>query len=180
MKAKHVYIAGGVALALLLFIPGVLSAGGTVFTAATIETAGTNADAINQAVDALLSRWEGFSATPYWDVSRYSWGYGTAAPGASGTISEAQALSDSNAVLQSDILTLQGLISVPLTPNQWAALLDFSYNLGIGNAENLVANINAGDSTALQNEWLQYVYANGEISQDLVARRNAEWQLWNS
>jgi lysozyme len=180
MKAKHVYIIGGAALALLLFVPGVLSAGGTAFTAATLQTAGNSADAINQAVDAMLSQWEGFSPTPYWDVSRYSWGYGTAAPGSAGMITKAQALSDSNAVLQNDMQTLQGLISVPLNANQWAALLDFSYNLGVGNAENLVANINAGDSAALQAEWMQYVNADGEINQTLVARRSAEWQLWNS
>ena len=37
---------------------------------------------------------EGFRSTPYWDVKRYSWGYGTAAPGPTGTITREKAFAE--------------------------------------------------------------------------------------
>lgn len=123
---------------------------------------------------------EGFSATPYWDVQRYSWGYGTAAPGASGTITREQAFSDMLTYLLTDYATLSGKVTRALSVNQWVALLSFSYNLGIGNALKLVPVINYGNDTALESEWLRYVYAGGKVSQDLVKRRKKEFSLWVS
>lgn len=123
---------------------------------------------------------EGFSPTPYWDVSRFSWGYGTAAPGASGTISRAQAFQDMVAHLMSDYATLKPRVTRSLSVSKWAALLSFSYNLGSGNAFNLVPIINSGDDTALGAKWKQYVYASGSVNSDLVERRQKEWALWNS
>lgn len=123
---------------------------------------------------------EGFRSTPYWDVSRYSWGYGTAAPGATGTISREQAFSDMIAHLMSDYATLSSRITRSLNVNQWAALLSFSYNLGIGNALNLVSLINSGDIDALGDKWSRYVYAGGVVNSDLVDRRGKEWGLYIS
>ena len=70
MKVKPVYIIAVAAIALLLFIPGSATGGG-LFTAATAASAGSAADQINAAVDSFLSQWEGFSPTPYFDVTRY-------------------------------------------------------------------------------------------------------------
>lgn len=123
---------------------------------------------------------EGFQGTPYWDVSRYSWGYGTAAPGATGTITRDQAFKDMTAYLLNDYAALSARITRTLTVPQWTALLSFSYNLGIGNAYNLLNNINSGDDTALAAQWRKYVYANGEIDQRLVNRRDKEINLWSS
>lgn len=123
---------------------------------------------------------EGFSAHPYWDVSRYSWGYGTAAPGASGTITREKAFADMTAHLLSDYRYLKPLITRNLSVKQWAALLSFSYNEGPGNADNLVADINSGDDTALQAHWKKYIYAGGVASSDLIDRRGKEWALWIS
>ena len=125
---------------------------------------------------------EGFEAVPYWDVSRYSWGYGTAAPGppGSGTITREQAFADMITYLLHDYTNLSARITRKLTVNQWAALLSFSYNLGVGDAYNLVANINSGDDTALGIQWRKYIYANGQVNQTLVDRRQKEWNLWIS
>ncbi len=109
----------------------------------------------------LVAGFEGFRASPYWDVSRYSWGYGTQAPGPNGTITRAKAYSDMLAVLINDYNYLQPLIKKELSPGQWAALLSFSYNLGPGNADNLVKNINAGDQWALGEQWNKYILAGG-------------------
>lgn len=134
-------------------------------------------------VDWLIPSFEGFSATPYWDVSRYSWGYGTPAPGPTGTITREQAVIEMNKHIDADYNYLKRLISRPLSANQWAALLSFTYNEGQGNGDNLVNNINSGDDTALEQQWKLYNKVRDEngilqVSSDLVDRRNREWEVW--
>ena len=123
---------------------------------------------------------EGFSSTPYWDVNRYSWGYGTAAPGSTGTITRDKAFSDMLSHLMADYSTLSKEVTRSLNINQWTALLSFSYNLGVGNADNLLPNINAGNDAALQYQWNQYIHAGGQVNSNLVTRRQKEWALWVS
>jgi lysozyme len=125
---------------------------------------------------------EGFRSHPYWDVSRYSWGYGTAAPGSTGTITREQAFADMLTYLLTDYARLAPRISRNLSVNQWAALLSFSYNLGWahGGALDLVPLINAGNDTALATEWKRYNHAGGVVNADLTARRAKEVNLWNS
>lgn len=122
---------------------------------------------------------EGFRSTPYWDEQRYSWGYGTAAPGSTGTITREQAFADMLSHLMADYEKLLPRITANLNAYQWAALLSFAYNVGVGSAYNLVPEINAGDSSGLERNWKQYVYSGGEYNPDLVDRRIKEWQLWN-
>lgn len=135
--------------------------------------------AISAAVN-LIASFEGFSPTPYWDVSRWSWGYGTAAPGQYGTITETAAKAQLRIHVIADYKKLKPLITVHLTTNQWAALLSFSYNLGVGNADNLIANINNGNTDALNEQWSKYIYAGGIVDSDLIARREKELSVWNS
>jgi len=125
-----------------------------------------------------LKNFEGFRSSPYWDVSRYSWGYGTKAPGPTGTISREKAKADAIAFMQNDYNYLKPMLRVELTPNQWAALLCFSYNLGKGNADNLVPNINAQNWDALRDQWLKYIYVDGLPDPDILARRRAEWRIF--
>lgn len=134
--------------------------------------------------DWLIPSFEGFEPNPYWDVSRYSWGYGTAAPGPTGTISQAGALAAMRKVVADNYNILYPLITRQLTPNQWGAYMSFAYNEGTGNsntgAEALVNDINAGDDAVLEAHWKQYVYAGGAANNDLVTRRNKEWEVWQS
>lgn len=123
---------------------------------------------------------EGFRSTPYWDVTRYSWGYGTEAPGATGSITRAQAFSDMIGHLLADYNALRTRVTRELNVKQWAALLSFSYNLGIGSALNIVPTINSGDDSALEIRWKRYIYAGGIVNNDLVERRDKEWDLWIS
>lgn len=160
IKTEHIILAGGVAL--LAFLS-------TNFKERLLDK-----------LAKFIPMVEGFRAHPYWDVTRYSWGYGTAAPGPNGIISRDQAFSDMIAHLLADYSTLAKRITRTLTVNQWAALLSFSYNLGIGNALNLVANINSGNDHALGVQWNKYIYAGGAVNEDLVERRGKEWSLWNS
>lgn len=138
----------------------------------------------------FLPEWESFSPVAYWDVSRYSWGYGTQAPNtdpsmslaearaASGSIDEPTARAEMLSHIDNDYTYLKTLVTRNLSPSQWAALLSFSYNLGPGNADNLINNINSGNDAALQSQWKQYINAGGKPDSDLIARRNAEWEFW--
>jgi lysozyme len=134
----------------------------------------------------FLPQVEGFSATPYWDYKQWSWGYGTKVPGSAndpaqnpgGTITREQAIVAAIDHVRNDYLYLKPLISVSLSPNRWAALLSFSYNLGPANADNLVPNINKQDTVALQNQWMSYVHAGGVVLPSLIDRRAKEWSLW--
>lgn len=139
-------------------------------------------EALIQGLKLFIPQVEGFSSKPYWDVSRYSWGYGTAAPGPTGTITRDQAADDMITHAMSDYTRLYGVITQPLSTNQWVALLSFSYNLGAGpgGAMDLVPYINAGDPYALGEKWSHYVHAGGVVNQALVDRRAREWQLWNT
>lgn len=139
-------------------------------------------------LDGFFKTWEGFKSTPYWDYKQWSWGYGTRVPGSStnpsinpgGSITRVKAMADALQHVQTDYLYLKPMIKMPLNPRQWAALLSFSYNEGSGNADNLVKNINSGDMAALETQWKLYIYAGGEVNDDLIARRNAEWNLFIS
>jgi len=130
----------------------------------------------------LLKRFESYSATPYWDVSRYSWGYGTAAPNGadSGTISRTDAMNEAMKFAEQQKETLSKRLTKSLTDKQFAALLSFSYNLGIGNGLKLVDAINAGDMNFIGQRWNSYIYVGGVPSADLKKRRAAEFALFSS
>jgi len=163
MKNQKVLLIGVAAFFLLLLLPGSALAN-TMFM---------------DAADLIIS-FEGFVDHPYWDNKQYSWGYGTKAPGPDGTISEVQARIDLMQHVQQDYDYLSQLVHVPLNKNQWAAFLSFAYNLGVGNADNLVDNINARDNEALGVQWMKYVNAGGVVNSGLVERRQREWVVWNS
>lgn len=127
---------------------------------------------------------EGFLSHPKWDNKQWSWGYGTAAgfdrtKKPEGTITREKAWSDALAYLKHDYDRLISKIHVELTDNQWAALLSFAYNEGIGNANNLIADINSKSSN-LETHIKKYIYSAGVKSNNLIGRRNREWELWTS
>ena len=135
-------------------------------------------DRIVDGLASFIPSVEGFRSTPYWDVTRYSWGYGTQAPGPTGSITREQAFSDMLQHLRDDYEYLAPLITTRLSANQWVALLSFSYNEGIGAALKLVPDINSG-SAGLHDHWMQYVYAGGAVNSNLVERRAKEFSLYS-
>lgn len=127
---------------------------------------------------------EGFLSTSKWDYQQYTWGYGTKAPGAGQQISESEARAELEAYVRNDYDYLNRLITTPLTNNQWAALLDFSYNEGRYNADNLVTNINNQDWDAFAAQVRLYnkVTINGQLvyNAGLAQRREDELNLFFS
>lgn len=129
--------------------------------------------------DWLIPEFEGFREHPYWDFQQYTWGYGTRAPGATGTITRAQALQEMRTKLDELYNYLSPMVTRPLNANQWAAYLSFAYNLGPANADNLLANINSGNFASLETQWKKYIYAGGVVNETLRNRRNTEWQIFS-
>ncbi len=146
---------------------------------------GSRDSIIDAAIGAIVP-WEGFSATPYWDVRQWSIGYGTrigtdrnSKPAVTWTESQARAaLAD---IVQDDYNQLRQLVTRPLTDNQWIALLDFAYNMGITGTAQIIDRINNGTSAAGVADALKlYTFSDGEHSQVLVNRREFESNLFLS
>jgi lysozyme len=135
----------------------------------------------------ILKKEEGFIAKPKWDVKQWSWGYGSRVPDSTanpalnpgGVITPDRAMNDLLKEAKYVYDALYPLIKRKLNGNQWAALISFGYNLGVGNAKNLIADIN-GNSAGLEAHWKQYVHSGGKVNPDLVKRRDHEWTLWNT
>lgn len=133
----------------------------------------------------FTKRWEGCRLTAYWDNAGAVWtvGYGATGPDiAEGTLwTQAEADADLRrrlATLGSEIATRV----VGLNANQFAALVDFAYNLGFGALakSNIFSHLAAHDYAAATGEMLLYVKAGGVVLAGLENRRRAEVALFNS
>ena len=133
---------------------------------------------------ALIKRFETCSLWSYWDVDGYSigWGYHDASIKAGQTCTQAQAddwlalrVGQAEAAINEHVLQ-------PLTQGQFDALVDFTYNEGEGSLESstMLHLINSGQFASAAEQFERWVYAGGKVSSDLMARRKAEQELFNS
>ncbi len=140
----------------------------------TINSAGLN----------LIKDFEGLRLSSYRDaVGVWTIGYGhtrTAGPGQRITNEQATAL------LRQDVATFEKAVSqavrVPITNNQFAALVSFAYNVGSGalNSSTLLRRLNAGDVSGAADEFLRWNRAGGQVLAGLTRRRVAERDLFLS
>jgi lysozyme len=74
------------------------------------------------------------------------------------------------------------MVSAYLTDNQFLAILDFCYNVGIGNFRDstLRKRINAGQFDDVPNQFRRWNKAEGKVLPGLARRREAEIALWFS
>ena len=74
------------------------------------------------------------------------------------------------------------VVKVPLTENQLAALVSFTYNLGIGSLwrSTLLQLLNKGDYEGAAMEFEKWSMAGGVVVKGLHNRRKAEKALFNS
>lgn len=75
---------------------------------------------------------------------------------------------------------LDDLVKVPLTQNQYDALADFIYNVGVGNfsKSTLLKLLNVKDYTGAANEFVKWNKGGGKVLQGLVRRRKKEQDLF--
>lgn len=139
---------------------------------------------INQEGVNLIKEYEGLHLTPYrCPAGIWTIGYGhtrTVKSGMTITKNEADKLLSDD--LQIVARIVQNLVKVPLDENQFAALVSFAFNVGIGNFENstLLKLLNRGWYDQVPAQLMRWVKSNGEVLGGLSRRRAAEARLWNT
>ncbi|MGV6871746.1 lysozyme [Pseudochelatococcus sp. B33] len=132
-----------------------------------------------------IKRWEGLRLAAYRDATgAWTIGYGhTGADARAGhTITAARAES----LLRQDLAVfeqaVERVIAVPLSDNQFGALVSFAFNVGEAAfaRSTLAARLNGGDYDAVPEQLARWVHAGGRRLQGLVNRRAAEAGLWAS
>ncbi len=131
----------------------------------------------------LLKFFEGCKLTAYQDsVGVWTIGYGhTKGVYAGMTITQEEA----EQMLLTELEEYEGYVekyvTVPLTQNQFDALVVWVYNLGPTNFRNstLLKELNAGNYTAAGQEITRWNKAGGKVLAGLVKRREAEAQLFS-
>lgn len=84
-------------------------------------------------------------------------------------------------IVQKFEISVRGLIKKPLNENQIGALTSFAFNVGVGSLKSstLLKKVNANpDDLTIRNEFLRWTKAGGKQLKGLVARREAEADLY--
>lgn len=138
----------------------------------------------------LIKKYEGFSSKPYkCPAGIPTIGYGSTfyLNGNKVTmkdtpISEEVALSILFSVVEDFSKKVEKLLKVPVNQNQFDALVDFSYNLGIGNFQKstLLKLINKKDFEGASKQFKKWNKSNGKVLNGLTNRRKEEEELFLS
>lgn len=138
--------------------------------------------ASNNGID-LIKKYEGCRLTAYkCPAGVYTIGYGH-----TNGVKKGQKISlkQADLFLREDIGKFENgvnkAVSVPLTQNQFDALVSFTYNVGLGafKTSTLRRKLNAGDYKGASKEFLRWNKANGVVLDGLKRRRNAEKALFD-
>ena len=132
----------------------------------------------------FLKEIESFSSKAYYDVKGWSIGFGhfMGKVKTEDNITLARGLE----LLAQDLgwaeRTVNQSVKVPLTQNQFDALVSFSYNLGANALPNstLLKKLNAGDYIGAAEQFKLWVHAGGQRNQGLVERREKEYRMFLS
>jgi len=132
----------------------------------------------------LIKRFEGLNLTPY----RCPAGVWTIGYGHIRTVREGMKITEADAeyLLKSDLEISEKIVSrlveVPLTDNQFSALVSFVFNVGGGNFERstLLKLLNRGWYEQVPAQFMRWNKAGGSVVTGLTRRRTAEAQLWNT
>jgi len=134
---------------------------------------------------ALTEQFEGLRLTAYQDsIGVWTIGYGHTGPDVQPGLAITQ--EQAGALLLQDVAgaaaAVNRLVTVPLTQNQFDALVDFTFNAGQGNlaSSTLLRELNAGNTAGAAAQFLVWVYAGGVQLPGLAKRRQAEAALFQS
>lgn len=134
----------------------------------------------------LIKEFEGFREIAYkcpagvWTIG-YGWTHGVK-EGDTITEEKASELVEQEVMkIAEQVKTVLGDdVFAKLTENQVCALIDFVYNLGLGNFKDstLCKMIKGGQIMEAGNQFERWVKAGGQVLPGLVKRREAEKELW--
>jgi lysozyme len=143
---------------------------------------------INQAGLNLIESFEGCVLKPYLDVVKIpTIGIGTTVypNGKKVTmqdppITKAQAYEYLKDHLNKNCKDVEDCVKVVVNDNEFAALVSFVYNCGIGalRTSTLLKKLNAGDKKACADQFLKWDHAGGVVVAGLTRRRQAERALF--
>ncbi len=85
-----------------------------------------------------------------------------------------------NRDIKSFSIAVKTYIKVPVSNNQFSALVSLAYNIGVGNlrASTLLRKLNRGDYEGCENEFWKWRRSKGVILPGLVTRREMERRLF--
>lgn len=132
----------------------------------------------------IIRNFEGFSPNPYKDAGGWSIGYGHYM-GAKPTMQSVTKDQAEN-LLVSDtgkaVNAITKFVKVPLTQNQFDALVSFTYNVGVGAflGSTLLTLLNRGDYTGASAQFSRWNKSQGKVNATLTARRASEQTLFNT
>jgi len=137
----------------------------------------------------IIKRFEGYSSKPYLcpaNVPTIGYGStmytnGTRVTMADAEITEEQATEMLTQTIKGVEKQLKNVLTVKLKPHQLAALISFTYNVGIGNfaKSTLLAWINSNpDFVEIPSQFRRWNKGGGKVLKGLINRREAEVALW--
>lgn len=150
--------------------------------------------AIDAALVDFIAQWEGFRANKYNDpAGNCTGGFGhllhmgpcNGSPSEAGW--DGLTLEEGKRRLAADIIpyahAVDQVVRVPLTQNQWSALVSFTFNVGPGNLQQsqLLSVLNMGNYAEVPDQLMRWVYgSDGNQYPGLIRRRRAEGDLWRT
>jgi lysozyme len=137
---------------------------------------------VSQRLVDMIKGFEGFRAYPYTcPGGSLTIGYGTTIkPGEYTSITKEYAESLLRKSIAGFERSVKKLVKVPLSQNQYDALVSFTYNVGAGalKRSTLLKKLNSGDYSGAADELLKFTRANGKVLEGLVRRREKERNLF--
>lgn len=137
----------------------------------------------------LIKQFEGCKLTAYQDsVGVWTIGYGWTQPVDGKTVAKGMVITQqkANQLLTEGVAQYEkgvtNLVTVSLNQNQFDALVDFAYNLGVNalKGSTLLKKLNTGDYAGAANEFTKWNKAGGKELAGLTRRREAEKSLFLS
>lgn len=134
-----------------------------------------------------IKSWEGLELKAYKDIGGIlTIGYGHTSAAGHPKVTEDMVISkvEAEAILIQDLKKyeqcVQSCVEVPLTDNQFGALVSFCYNVGTGSFKKstLLKKLNQGRYDEVPNELMRWNKVKGKVSVGLNNRRIAECGLW--
>lgn len=137
----------------------------------------------------IIKRFEGYSSKPYLcpaNVATIGYGSTMYTNGTRVTMSDAEITEEQAEAMLLDTIKgvekqVKNVLEVKLKPHQLAALISFTYNVGIGNFSNstLLAWINSNpDFSRIPEQFRRWNKGGGKVLKGLINRREAEVALW--
>ena len=137
----------------------------------------------------IIKEFEGFSSKPYLcpaNVPTIGYGSTMYKNGERVTMDDPEITAEQATEMLMDTIKsvekqVKKVLTVKLKPHQMAALVSFTYNVGIGNLSNstLLAWVNSNpDFPRIPEQFRRWNKGRGKVLQGLVRRREEEIKLW--